>query len=202
MAKKCKFRRTSDSESAIIKSFFGASTEKRRNAKRFRKFSQGRRLAHWTNPKHHKGSHRNMLSALVAGYTSSEESDEDEGKHQDADEDKEKSTAQTKPAETKPVQPPKRKLPSAAAMMASTTSWAKGTEEPAAQQGIDQAGTKYHHVQPPSKQDARSFGQMPFFELKLDKSPSFLAMFIMFIAWAALQTHSSSLSMLKPRIAQ
>ncbi len=44
--------------------------------------------------------------------------------------------------------PPKRKLPSASAMMAATSSWARPGNDPPPVQ-VDEAGTRYHNVAPP-----------------------------------------------------
>ena len=50
--------------------------------------------------------------------------------------------------EAKPA-PAKRKLPSASAMMAATTSWARPDNDPPPAR-IDDVGTKYHNVAPPA----------------------------------------------------
>ena len=44
--------------------------------------------------------------------------------------------------------PPKRKLPSASAMMAATSSWARDVSEPPVK--VDDVGTQYHNVAPPA----------------------------------------------------
>ena len=95
-----------------------------------------------------------MLSALVAGYSSSESSDEGEAgkdkEHDDSESKTELCAKEAKQGEPKAAPVTKRKLPSAASLMASTSSWAKGSEV-TPEQTVDKVGTKYHHVPPPSE---------------------------------------------------
>jgi hypothetical protein len=96
-----------------------------------------------------------MLSDLVAGYSSSEGDSEEEEKPSKKEEGEEKdgkkegvnaASQDATPAE--PEAKPKRKLPSASAMMSSASSWARHDTTPAPQ-AVDQPGKRYNNVPPP-----------------------------------------------------
>jgi len=99
-----------------------------------------------------------MLSSLVDGYGSSD-SGSDDNSVQKSKAPTEQSPAKPEPKSTdqfndvepsgaKAAAPPKRKLPSASATMAATSSWARsGNDAPPAP--TDDVGTKYHNVAPP-----------------------------------------------------
>lgn len=88
-----------------------------------------------------------MLSDLIAGYSSSEGEGGEDGENKNLEVSAEKKVEE-KPME---VVKPKKKLPSAAAMMASTSSWARGDEPGPAELVTDKLGKKYHNVAPPSE---------------------------------------------------
>mmetsp|Transcript_67164 Transcript_67164/g.160207 ORF Transcript_67164/g.160207 Transcript_67164/m.160207 type:complete len:170 (+) Transcript_67164:108-617(+) len=92
-----------------------------------------------------------MLAGLVAGYSTSEGEDSD-GEEAKAAVGKKQEAAHPAPAEkqaaAEPAAKPKRKLPSASAMMDATSSWAKHDTAEAPREA-DIKGTQYHNVAPP-----------------------------------------------------
>jgi hypothetical protein len=93
-----------------------------------------------------------MLQELVAGYGSESDS---EGSASDGDGKKkekvESGASATKSGNLQSEQPPlpKRKLPSASAMIAATSSWAR-PDQGVEQKEVDKVGTKYNNVPPPT----------------------------------------------------
>uniref|UniRef100_A0A6U4IKP1 Uncharacterized protein n=2 Tax=Hemiselmis andersenii TaxID=464988 RepID=A0A6U4IKP1_HEMAN len=93
-----------------------------------------------------------MLSDLVAGYSSSEGGSDDEDKEDAAKKQAEKGAAEEeakRKADAAGQAKPKRKLPSASAMMATAKAWGPGTQETEPEREIDSVGKKYHNVAPP-----------------------------------------------------
>ncbi len=94
-----------------------------------------------------------MLDALVAGYGSDSESDEGASdseskkcKESDAPKDEAKPTSSS--TVNVQIQPQKKRLPPASAMMAATTSWAR-PDQFVEEREADKIGTKYNNVPPP-----------------------------------------------------
>mmetsp|Transcript_15168 Transcript_15168/g.32367 ORF Transcript_15168/g.32367 Transcript_15168/m.32367 type:complete len:183 (-) Transcript_15168:119-667(-) len=95
-----------------------------------------------------------MLDALVAGYGSGSDSDEEGAsdseskkcKQLDVPKDEAKSTGNS--TVNIQAQPQKKRLPPASAMMAATTSWAR-PDQFVEEREADKIGTKYNNVPPP-----------------------------------------------------
>jgi hypothetical protein len=95
-----------------------------------------------------------MLDALVAGYGSDSGSDEEGAsgseskKCNESDVPKEEVKSKGNLAANVQAQPQKKRLPSASAMMAATTSWAR-PDQVVEEREADKIGTKYNNVPPP-----------------------------------------------------
>ena len=95
-----------------------------------------------------------MLDALVAGYGSDSQSDEEgesdseSKKCKQLDIPKDDATTTGNSTVNIQVQPQKKRLPPASAMMAATTSWARPDQVVEVREA-DKIGTKYNNVPPP-----------------------------------------------------